>query len=52
MTIAYRYDLSISSQQFIDVLTRSTLGVRRPLDEVSNYPQIGLVGVRSVLGLV
>jgi ribosomal protein S18 acetylase RimI-like enzyme len=33
MAIRYFHDRSISSEQFIDVLTRSTLGVRRPLDD-------------------
>ena len=34
MTINYRTDQSITADQFIDVLKRSTLGERRPIDDV------------------
>lgn len=32
MTITYHHDRSITPEQFIDVLKRSTLGERRPVD--------------------
>jgi GNAT superfamily N-acetyltransferase len=34
MTISYHHDHSISSEQFIDVLKRSSLGARRPVDDL------------------
>lgn len=33
MTITYRSNIRISAEQFIDVLTRSTLSERRPVDD-------------------
>ena len=33
MSITYHHDRSITSEQFIDVLKRTTLGERRPLDD-------------------
>ncbi len=35
MTIAYHHDRSIAPEQFIDVLKRSTLGERRPIDDAA-----------------
>jgi ribosomal protein S18 acetylase RimI-like enzyme len=35
MSITYRHDLSLTPAQFIDVLNRSTLGARRPVDDAA-----------------
>lgn len=35
MSIVYRHDCAISVDQFIDVLKRSTLGQRRPIDDAA-----------------
>ncbi len=34
MAISYEIDRSLSPEQFIDVLSRSTLGERRPVDDI------------------
>ncbi|TAK84030.1 MAG: GNAT family N-acetyltransferase, partial [Aquabacterium sp.] len=35
MNITYHHDRSISSEQFIDVLNRSSLGLRRPVNDAA-----------------
>ncbi|MBB5393351.1 MULTISPECIES: GNAT family N-acetyltransferase [unclassified Herbaspirillum] len=35
MTIAYKTDVALTVEQFIDVLSRTSLGPRRPLDDLA-----------------
>jgi predicted N-acetyltransferase YhbS len=38
--ITYSNDRSITAEQFIDVLNRSTLGIRRPVDDVPRIEEM------------
>jgi GNAT superfamily N-acetyltransferase len=38
--ISYRHDRKISSAEFIDILNRSTLGIRRPVDDLQRIEKM------------